>query len=104
MKHTITQTPEGYVCQAVNPYAESSTTNTGKARISSVNMDKTYYTTYDRFTTENSGINTLSNCTKWMQLMIIKHPVDKEVQNSGRFIFSTLKMNVKEFREYRKLQ
>ena len=40
MKHTITQTPEGYVCQAVNPYAESSAPNTGKARISSVNMDK----------------------------------------------------------------
>ena len=69
-----------------------------------INMDKTYYTTYDRFTTETSGINTLSKCTKWMHLMIIKHPVDKEVQNSGRFIFSALKMNVKEFREYRKLQ
>jgi len=67
-------------------------------------MDKIYFTAYDRFTTENSGINTLSNCTKWMELMIIKHPVNKEVQNSGRFIFSTLKMNVKEFREYRKLQ
>ena len=40
MKHTITQTPEGYVCQSVNPYAESSAPNTGKARISSVNMDK----------------------------------------------------------------
>jgi len=40
MKHTITKTEQGYVCQAVNPYAESSAPNTGKARISSVNMDK----------------------------------------------------------------